>query len=153
METENIYRRELLQSYKEKVGDVFRYIPWLQEKAGDTLVHTYQGDQEPIRSVPIPVYDGTLLSFVKEMQGPGHMDPNYVYTFSRNGLHTPKDELAFIAQAELPQIEAIFDIMAKYVLGGMTKGALWAQAVENGVFLQSLLKIKELLDIWDKPLA
>ena len=53
METENIYRRELLQSYKEKVGDVFRYIPWLQEKAGDTLVHTYQGDQEPIRSVPM----------------------------------------------------------------------------------------------------
>ena len=44
-------------------------------------------------------------------------------------------------------------IMAKYVLGGMTKGKLWSEAVENGVFLQALLKIKELLEVWDKPLA
>ena len=43
--------------------------------------------------------------------------------------------------------------MAKYVLGGMTKGMLWGVAVEEGVFLAVLLKMKEIMEFWDKPLA
>ena len=50
-----------------------------------------------------------------------------------------------IEQVEFKDIEIIFAIMAKYVLGGMTKGILWSQAVENGVFFHGLKKIKELL--------
>ena len=107
----------------------------------------------PDHSVPIPVYDGTLLGFVKEMQGTGLMNRNYVYTFSKYSIRTEKDELAMIDRVELKEIEIVFDIMAKYVLGGMTKGILWSRAVENGVFLLGLKKIKELLDIWDEPLA
>ena len=44
-------------------------------------------------------------------------------------------------------------ILSKYVLGGMTKGVLWGQAVEEGVFLAVLLRMKKLLEIWDAPLA
>lgn len=153
IETENLFRQELIQKYRAVLDPVFRYIPWLTQKQGTKTSYLYQGDDVPIQSVPVPVYDGTLLGFVKDMQATGLMSRNYVYTFSRCGIRTSQDELNYIAGAELKNIEEILDIMAKYVLGGMTKGRLWSQAVENGVFLLALLKMKELLDVWDKPLA
>ncbi|MDE7249966.1 MAG: hypothetical protein K2N82_08780, partial [Lachnospiraceae bacterium] len=112
-----------------------------------------QGSDMPQRSITIPVYDGTLLNFVKEMNATGLMDRNYVYIFSRNKIHTEQDELRMIDKSELKDIENILGIMAKYVLGGMTKGVLWSRAVENGVFYHGLKRIKELLEMWDEPLA
>lgn len=153
MENENIYRQELLDRYRQSIEGLFRYLPWLEEKSGEKMVHNYQGDNMPQHSVNIPVYDGTLLSFVKEMNATGHMDRNYVYVFSRYGIRTLEDELRMIERTELKEIEVIFGIMAKYVLGGMTKGVLWSEAVENGVFYHGLKKIKELLEVWDEPLA
>lgn len=78
------------------------------------------------------------------------MDRNYVYVYSRCGIKTVKDELKIIEQAEFENIGDIFGVMAKYVLGGLTKGILWSTAVENGVFLNGLKKIKKLLDFWDR---
>ena len=153
MDNENIYRQEMIKKYRDAMGSLFRYISWFEEKVGRKAVQNYHGDNIPGNSIPIPVYDSTLLAFVKEMQGTGLMDRNYVYTYSRLGIRNAQDELKLIQKAELKDIEVIFAIMAKYVLGGMTKGMLWPEAVENGVFLQSLTRIKELLDIWDQPLA
>lgn len=153
MESENIYRQELVKKYRAIMGNLFRYIPWLEEKSGVKMVQNYQGDNMPGNSVPIPVYDSTLLGFVKEMQGTGLMNRNYVYTFSRYGIRTEQDERDQIQRVELKEIEVVIDIMAKYVLGGMTKGILWSRAVENGIFLLGLKKMKELLEVWDEPLA
>lgn len=153
MDQENTYRQEQMQKYRTVLDGMFRYIPWLMQKRGQSLVSLYAGENEPSKSIPIPVFDSTLLGFVKEMQGTGLMDRNYVYIFSKNGIRTVEDELRWIDEAQLQDMEIILGIIAKYVLGGMTKGRLWSEGVENGVFLQGLLKIKELLDVWDKPLA
>lgn len=153
MENENIYRQEMLNKYRTAMGDLFRYIPWLEQKVGAKMVQNYTGDNQPSNSVPIPVYDSTLLGFVKDMQRTGLMDRNYVYVYSHKGITNEQDELRVINEVEFKEIEVIFGIMAKYVLGGMTKGVLWSKAVENGVFLQGLKRIKELLDVWDQPLA
>ncbi len=153
MENENVYRQEMMNKYRLAMGDMFRYIPWLEEKSGKKLVQNYNGDNIPMHSVPIPVYDSTLLGFVKDMQRTELLDRNYVYIFSRYSIRTEADELRTIEETEFKDIEAIFGIMAKYVLGGMTRGILWSRGMENGVFLSGLKKIKELLDIWDEPLA
>lgn len=153
MENENIYRQEMIDKYRIAVGDLFRYIPWLEQKTGSKMVQTYAGDNSPSNSVPIPVYDSTLLGFVKDMQRTGLMDRNYRYVFSRKGITSERDEIRVIEETEFKEIEVIFGIMAKYVLGGMTKGMLWPRAVENGVFLHGLKRMKELLDVWDEPLA
>ena len=153
IENDNLFRQELIRKYRAIFDPIFRYIPWLTQKQGARTSYLYQGDDVPLCSVPVPVYDGTLLGFVKDMQTTGLMSRNYVYVYSRCRIRSAQDELAYIANAELKDIEDIFGIMAKYVLGGMTKGKLWSEAVENGVFLQALLKIKELLEVWDKPLA
>lgn len=153
LESENLFRKELIQKYRVKFEPLFRYIPWLEQKKGAKTSGIYQGDGMPEKSVPVPVYDGTLLSFVKEMQATGLMDRNYVYVISRNNLRSAKDELCRIESAQLKDIEDIAGILAKYILGGMTKGKLWSEGVENGVYLAALLKIKDLLDVWDEPLA
>lgn len=153
MENENIYRQEMIHKYRTAMEGLFRYIPWLEQRVGAKMVSTYAGDNQPSNSIPIPVYDSTLLGFVKDMQRTGLMDRNYVYVYSHKGITSEKDELRVIEEVEFKEIEVIFGIMAKYVLGGMTKGALWSKAVENGVFLHGLKKIKELLEVWDQPLA
>ncbi|NBJ91653.1 hypothetical protein [Parablautia muri] len=150
MENKNIYRQEKIDEYRLKMGKIFRYIPWLEEKSGTKLVHNYEGEKRLTHSIQIPVYDSTLLSFIKEMQGTGFMNRNYVYVYSRCGIKNVKDELKVIEQAEFENIEDIFGVIAKYVLGGLTKGVLWSMAVENGVFLSGLKKIKNLLDFWDR---
>lgn len=153
MENENTYRQELMNKYREIFKDLFRYIPWFEQKKGMKAFKLYSGDNLPSNSVSIPVYDSTLLAFVKEMQRSGLMDRNYVYVYSRLGLKTVQDEINAIESAGLKDMDVILGIMAKYVLGGMTKGTLWTQAEEEGIFYYSLLKIKDLLDVWDQPLA
>lgn len=153
MEKENLYRKELIDKYRRIMGNMFRYLPWLEERSGEKMVRNYQGADMPQRSITIPVYDSTLLNFVKEMNATGLMDRNYVYIFSRNKIHTEQDELRMIDKSELKDIENILGIMAKYVLGGMTKGVLWSRAVENGVFYHGMKRIKELLEMWNEPLA
>lgn len=153
VESENLYRQEKIQKYRVIFDKLFRYIPWFTQKQGQKTSHLYDGEGASSSSMPITVYDSTLLAFVKEMQATGVIDRNYVYVFSRNSIRTLQDELNWIKKAELKNIEDVFCIMAKYVLGGMTKGNLWTQAVENGIFLSALLKIKELLEVHDQPLA
>lgn len=153
MQSENVYRREMLEKYRAAMKDIFRYIPWFEQKVGTKTVQNYKGDYGPGNSIPIPVYDSTVLAFVKEMQRTGLLDRNYVYTYPRYGIRNAKDELRVIDQVDFKEINVIFAILSKYVLGGMTKGVLWSEAVENGVFYHSLVRIKELLDIWDEPLA
>ena len=104
-------------------------------------------------SVPIPIYDSTLLAFVKEVQKTGLVDRNYVYVLSNHGIRKPADELPAVQRAEFKDIEVIYAVMAKYVLGGMTRGSMWSQAVENGTFLECLKKLKEVLNVWEHPLA
>ena len=128
-------------------------IPWLKEKQGQSTSHIYENEELNRSSMPVRVYDSTLLSLVKELNATGLMDRNYVYTFSRNMLRTVQDEKRWIASAQLKNIEDVFAIMAKYVLGGMTRGNLWTDAIENGIFLEALLKIRELLEVHDRPLA
>lgn len=153
MEAENTYRQEVINKYRQSIGNMFRNLPWLKEKSGNNMVRHYQGADMPKKSIVIPVYDGTLLSFVKEMNATGLMNRNYVYTFSRNRIRTEQDELRVIDRAELRNIDIIFDVMAKYVLGGMTKAAFWPRGVENGVFYHGLKRLKEILEVWDNPLA
>lgn len=153
MENENTYKQEMMDRYRMIFKDLFRYIPWFEQRKGLKTFRLYSGEELPENSIAIPVYDSTLLAFVKEMQKSGLMDRNYVYIYSRLGLKTVQDEIRAIQTAELKDMDVILGIMAKYVLGGMTKGNMWNHAEEEGIFYYSLLKIKDLLDVWDQPLA
>jgi len=142
-----------LGDYKEDVERLLTYIPWLQQKAGSNVSRIYDDNGLSQSTIAFPVYETMLLNFVNEASKSKLMDKNYIYAYSDYSIRTVEDEKKAIESADAKTAEVLISILSKYVLGGMTKGSLWATAVQEGIFLEVLLKMKKLLDIWDKPLA
>lgn len=153
MEKEDIvYRQQIVNEYKPDVEKLIRYIPWLEEKAGTNVSETFEGSGIKDSSITFPVYDSTLMSFIKEVQRTKLLDRNYVYIYSRNRIRTVEDELRMIDQSGIREMDVLKGILSKYVMGGMTKGKLWTEAVRNRVFLNVIKKMKENIEFWDKPM-
>ncbi|MCM1262998.1 MAG: hypothetical protein NC313_09785 [Butyrivibrio sp.] len=142
------YRRRVVGEYRPDVERLTRYLPWLEEKAGRNVSEQFEGSGIGEHSIPFPVYDSTLLGFVKEVQRTKLLDRNYVYVYSRNKIRTVEDELKAIAQADITQMDVLKGILSKYIMGGMTKGRMWTDAVQNRIFLNVVRKMKENLDFW-----
>lgn len=149
MEKDDIeYRRRVVNDYRPDVERLVRYLPWLEEKAGRIVSENFEGSGIGEHSIPFPVYDSSLLGFVKEAQQTKLLDRNYVYIYSKHKIRTVEDELKAISQADITQMDVLKGILSKYVLGGMTKGRMWTEAVQNRIFLKVVQKMKENLDFW-----
>ena len=152
MEKEDIaYRQQVVNMYKSDVEKLIRYLPWLEEKAGagDSVSETFEGNGIKDHSISFLVYDSTLMSFIKTVQSTGLLDRNYPYIYSHQGIRTVQDELNIISRAGIKEMDILKGILSKYVLGGMTKGRMWTEAVNNRVFLNVVRKMKENLEFWD----
>lgn len=152
MEQDTEYRRQQMEEYKQAVLPLLRYIPWFESNAGQPGNTFYQGPDATEHSMGIPVYDASLLNFVKEASRSSLMDRNYCYTYTRGRIRTHDDERRVIAGAELKDWDVLRGILSKYVMGGMTKSALWAQGVQENIFLLVLKKMQEIIEYWDRPL-
>lgn len=148
-----VYRQQVVNTYKPDVEKMIRYLPWLEEKAGSSVSENYEGSGIKGSSIPFPVYDGTLMSFIKDVQRTTLLDRNYPYIYSRHRMRTLQDELRMIDQSGIKDMDILKGILSKYVLGGMTKGRLWTEAVYNSIFLKVIRKMKENLEFWDKPMV
>lgn len=144
-------RDEIIICYKDDVAKLMKYLSWLENKSGSVTSGLYSGEGIDKSSMAVPVYDSTLLSFVREIKTTDFINRNYVYTYSRYRMKTAADELRVIEACSLQDIMVLGDILSKYVLRGDVKGAVWSEGVQNGVFLAVLLKLKELMEI-RKPL-
>ncbi|MCM1143404.1 MAG: hypothetical protein NC407_01730 [Lachnoclostridium sp.] len=154
MEIEDIeYRRLVVSEYKPDVMRLIRYLPWLEEKAGKSISQNFSGSGISEHSISFPVYDSTLLGFIKEVQRTTLLDRNYQYIYSRHRIRTVEDELRAIARADITQMDVLKGILSKYVMGGMTRSVLWSDAVKNSIFLKVVWKMKENIEFWDRPLS
>ena len=154
MDKEDIeYRRQVVNTYKPDVEKLIRYLPWLEEKSGSNVQETFEGSGIKGSSITFPVYDGTLMNFIREVQRTGLVDRNYPYIYSRHRIRTVKDELAAIERSGIREMDVLKGILSKYVLGGMTKGRLWTEAVYNRVFFNIIRKMKQNIEFWDKPMV
>ena len=149
MGTELLSNEEIVEYYKQDAMKLFRYLTWLESKSGESACSIYGGEGIAEHSVAFPVYEGTLLNFVREAEKTCFMDRNYVYVYSRNGLKTSADELLLIHRATIRDMDKLAGILAYYVMGGRTKASRWGEGLRNGVYLALLKKIKELLEFWD----
>ncbi|MCR5094454.1 MAG: hypothetical protein K6B72_10830 [Lachnospiraceae bacterium] len=140
---------ELVKRYRIDVMQMARYLPWLAEHAGKQVSDTYQNDNMS-HTIPFPVYDSTLLSFIKEFQRTSMIDRNYVYVYSRNRLRSAEDEKRFIEQADIKNMKELAGILSKYVIEGNVRGAVWTEGVTNGVYYAALSKMKEIIEFWGK---
>lgn len=150
MEEEKKTADVIVEQYRKDVVKLARYLPWLESKSGRDVVSDYHQAE---MSFSFPVYDSTLLSFIKEVKGTAFINRNYVYTYSHYRLKTAEDEHSFIGKATIRQFRELGDILSKYVLRGMTKASVWTEGIENRIFLDVVSKLKELTEFWDQPLA
>ncbi len=145
----NEYLMQKTAEYKAKFEPLFAYIPYFTKMEGEVTRSVYEGEGLQDNSVPVPVFDSTVLSFVKEAQRTGLMDRNYVYKYSKYRMKNSTDERMMISSCQIRDIDTIVAIMSKYVLGGMTKGILWSEAVREGIWLHCLVKVKELVSVYE----
>ena len=65
------------------------------------MAETFEGSGIKGSSITFPVYDGTLMSFIKDVQRTTLLDRNYPYIYSRNRMRTLQDELRMIERASI----------------------------------------------------
>ena len=152
MDQNTEYRQQLLQEYKQTVMPFLRYLPWFESHAGQPGGSFYKGPEFTENTMSFPVYDSTLMSFVKEASKSPLMDRNYAYVYTRHRIKTPEDERRVIEAVDIKDWDILRAILSKYVLGGMTKGALWNQAVQENIFCLVLKQMQKIIEYWDKPL-
>ena len=101
MEQSTEYLRQLLQEYKKQALPFLRYLPYFEKNAGQAGGTMYQGDASGGNVMRFPVYDGTLMEFVREASRSPLMDRNYSYVYTRNRIRTHEDERRIIQAADL----------------------------------------------------
>ena len=152
MEQSTEYRQQMLEEYKQVAMPLLRYLPWLEKNMGQTASTLYQGEEANEGALHFPVYDSTLMSFVREASKSSLMDRNYRYVYTRNRIRTHEDERKLITTAELKDWDILRGILSMYVMGGMTKGSLWSEAMQENIFYLILKQMQKIIEFWDKPL-
>ena len=104
MEQSSEYREQLLESYKQAVRPLLPYLPWLEQSAGKKASSLYSGQDIGVHAVSFPVYDGTLLNFVREAGKSPLMDRNYAYIYTRHRICTHQDERNMILRVSVPMV-------------------------------------------------
>ncbi len=148
MEFEQSNNRILAEQYRDDVMRLCAYIPWLEAQSGQQVSGLYHQEGDMLHTIAFPIYDPNLLAFVKEAGKTQLMDRNYRYVYSRNRIRDEKDELRVIGSATMAEFPILSGILSRYVMLGNTKGTVWTQGVTNGVFLNLLRKMKELVEFW-----
>lgn len=137
-----------LDMYREDITALVKYLPWLQSKNKKDLTSSYTPRDGGEHALHVPVYDSTLLAFIKTAQNTKFIDRNYVYLYHRKRINTPEDELRLIQGTQMMEIENLGAVLSKYVLQGMSRGAVWNEGVSDGVFYAVVAKMKELMEFW-----
>lgn len=150
-EMERMGREEILAMYKPDVERLVYYLPWLEGKSGRDVSDIYYADKAHA-TLPFPVYDEILLTFLNELSSTVFMDQNYRYLYTRYHIHDYHDELAMIAKTDIMSMDILNGILSKYMLGGMTKANLWIEGIEHQIFWKAVQKAKEIVEFWDVPL-
>ena len=143
--------REIIEKYRADVTEMTRYLGWLESKRSESLSSSYDPADGRGETITFPVYDGTLMNFVRSAEKTGLIDRNYVYTYKKYRILTVADELRFIENAQITDMKTLADILSSYIVRGRTKGVVWPEGVNNGVYYAVISKMKELIEFWTMP--
>lgn len=143
-------RQRQIEGYKAIAEPLMKYLPWLEQNAGKSGSKSYQGQGVGKHSMSFPVYDSTLVGFVKEAAASSLMNRNYSYVYTRNRIKTHDDERRVIAAAELKDWDILCGILSKYVLGGRVRATMWSEALEENIFVLVLRQMRKIIEYWDR---
>jgi len=136
-------REQIVSEYAADLDKLIRYLPWLEKKKSSGAQKYYEGDGS-FSVIPVPVYDSTLLAFVKEARTTKFMNKNYPYVYRRFNLKTPADELKAISRARIQDMDLLCGILSRYVMLGQTKGVVWTEGLSEGIYVAVLKTMNKL---------
>ena len=145
----SLERQEMINAYKKELAKLLPYLNWLREKQGKLLEKSFTDEGIGENSIAFPVYDGTLLNFIKALSATNLMNRNYLYDYRKYRITDGKGELDYIERADIKGMGVICSILSKYAIRGRTKGKVWSEGVLNGVYLKAILKLQELVSRYD----
>ncbi len=146
------YRHKMIEEYKQAATPLFKYVPWLEKNSGRPGSTSYRGQGVTEHSMSFPVYDATLMSFIKEASTSSLMDRNYNYVFTRKNIKNHEQERKMIAAAGVKDWDTLRGILSKYVLGGRVRSILWSEGLQERIYLLVLEQMRKIIEYWDKPL-
>ena len=149
MEREMENRKQQLEEYKRILKPLLTYLPWLEKNVRTSVSHTYDGSEVGACIMGFPVYDSTLMSFIREASRSELMDRNYRYVYTRGHIKTHDQERRAIASATIKEWNVLCGVLSNYVLGGRTRSVLWSEGVSENIFYLVLSKMQEITEIWD----
>ena len=120
-------REQIIEEYKDDLTKLLRYLPFLEKKGGKDVQEYYEGEGDQ-KVIPVPVYDSTLLAFVKEAKQTKFMNKNYPYAYRKWRMPDPAAERKAMESATIRDIDLFRGILSKYVLEGQRKAAMWTTA-------------------------
>lgn len=126
-------KEQIVNEYAEDLAKLEKYLPWLERKASQEQQKYYKGDSE-FTVMPVPIYDSTLLAFIKEAKNSKFMDRNYRYAYRRYHMQTPEDEIKAMERAKITDMQLFRGVLSKYVLQGQTKGLVWTEGLTNDIY-------------------
>lgn len=136
-------RELILDEYRADVESLLRYLPWLHKTSGQTVESYYEGNDGSL-GFKVPVYDSTLLSFVKDAEKTKLVSKNYPYVYTRYQIKNSDDEIRLMKAAKIQEIDLFKAIISKYVLEGKRRGIVWSEAVNKGIFTTALDTLNDL---------
>ncbi len=137
-------REQIIEEYRDDLEKLLRYLPFLEQKGEKDEQQFYEGDGQ-YEVIPVPVYDSTLLSFVKEARGTKFMNRNYPYAYRKWRMPDPKAERIAMESATIRDIDLFRGIISRYVLEGQRKSVMWTTAVRERIFVVALTRLKALI--------
>lgn len=150
MDRDTEYLKEKMAQYGRDIAPLIKYLPWLESATEKATVSMYKGEgMDNETSLSFPVYDSTLMSFVKTAQVSPLMDRNYPYVYTRRRITCPEDERRLIEVCTYKEWDLLCGILSNYILGGRTKGVLWSQGVSEQIYYLILTKMNQIVTEWD----
>ena len=140
------YMKEKMAEYRRELEPLVKYLPWFEQASEKSASTMYKGNGlDGPGALAFPVYDATLMSFIKEASNSSLLDRNYQYIYTRKDIRNCYDERDLIAAADYKNWDILCGILSRYVMGGRTKSVLWSQGVSEKIFYLCLTKMLEIV--------
>ena len=137
-------KEQIVEEYRDDLIKLLKHLPYFESKGKGDSQQYYEGEGEHT-VIPVPVYDSTLLAFVKEARATKFMNRNYPYAYRKWRMPNAEAERNAMGSANLMDIDLFRGILSKYVLEGQRKAVMWTAAVEERIFVTALTRLKTLI--------
>ncbi len=129
---------------RENIEQLSEYLSYLTDATKESVVSWVNGgdqNDDPFY-LTYPVYDRTFVEFVDELYETDLLLENYNEIIMELGLTDERDLALVIDEADMDVVRAI---LTYFIRQERFQDGLWAEAVEQRVFLNVLKRLRELI--------